>query len=113
MRRRPFLLLEVIIAIVLVGLFASVSLGALLRAVQRQSGMVQSLQKMRQIDLERMHLIEEYWNRLEELKERPIKVTGASKAVFEVSCQGNEKAYLLVIREVGSKRIPHYFLCNQ
>jgi len=112
-RRRPFLLLEVVIATLLVGLFAAVSIGSFLRAVRRQSALVQSVHTMRQTDLDRMHLIETYWYRLDELKAAPIRVTGASKTVFELSCQGSEKNHLLVIKEAKSNKPPYYYQIAQ
>lgn len=107
------MLLEVMIAVLLVGLFASVSLGMLRRAVRGQSRMVQAVQKRRQIDLDRMRLIERCWGHMEELKKTPIQVKGASGITFEVSSQGGENNHLLIIKEAGSKKKPYYFLCSR
>ncbi|MGR3911802.1 MAG: type II secretion system protein [Candidatus Rhabdochlamydia sp.] len=118
-RKRPFLLLEVIIAMTLMGLFAGFSMHTLYQSLKVQKDILQEFELTRLLDLEKMHLIETYWKSLDDLadKKEGILVESSSlisktdKSVYRLrknhkhllKCQKSQdgKRYLLKITEVN------------
>lgn len=69
--RRPFFLLEVMIAVLLVAGFASLSIYSLSRSIYQQKKAMDEIEYARLMDLQRINVVAEHWNQVKELvKER-------------------------------------------
>ncbi len=129
-RKSPFFLLEVMIAVILVGIFSYFSLQSAFKTLNIHRKFLRELEYSRLTDLKRMEVIEAYWNKARELFEagQPVIVekgpleykVGRSKAVlasqqkYVVQCNGcrQEKFYLLDIKEKRAqppKEITYHF----
>lgn len=108
MTRRPFFMLEVLIATILVGVFAYISIHGSFKVIHKQRKMLQELSTARENDVKRMELVEKYWNKAESLVGESV-VEGS----YTVSCleAKKDKYYLLKIK--GNKESFSYFVAKQ
>lgn len=124
-RKNPIFLLEIVIAIFLVGLFSVYFLRSSIHHLYQERSALLDLELERQYDLHRMKLIAENWNRVEGL---PMKEAEAAEKLepfttviggksysrtkkFKVWCAGkHENHYNLVLKEDQKK---YHFLVKK
>lgn len=119
-RKRPFLLLEVLIAVILIGAFSFVSLHGFYRTFYGQRNILSALEYARQVDLERMDLIAANYLNLKTLAESPVIIETPSKTRFTISCKSypGSKYHLLTINQQSSNKLYpkkssyHYFIAS-
>jgi hypothetical protein len=117
-QKKPLFLLEIVIAIFLVGLFSTYFLRSSIRCLYQERKALLELEFERQYDLKRMELLSNNWHQVsvlpkaeKEAKEEAFqfKVNIAGKEYFstkkfKVFCPKNQDtAYLLVIKEDQKK----------
>lgn len=122
-RKRPFFLLEIVIAIFLVGLFSAYFLRSSISCLYQERKALLDLQFEKEYDLHRMTLISENWQKVDQLPslerdakedQRKFEVKMSDKSyfrtkTFKVFCpKKHEKAYDLCIKEEGKKK--YHFL---
>ncbi|MBP7074505.1 MAG: hypothetical protein KBA81_03880 [Rhabdochlamydiaceae bacterium] len=92
MKRRPFFLLEVLIAVILVGGFAYLSIYGAFRVIRTQRSHLKKIQETLEFDRRYMNAITENWKD----PKNPKDVHG-----FSVKCEEGQdgKAYLLTLKE--------------
>lgn len=88
--RRSFFLLEVLIAVILVGGFAHLSIHGAFQVIHKQRKLLKAMEESRQSDLTRMKLVGEFWNKMDALP--------PSKDGFTLKCNvAQEGKYHLLI----------------
>ena len=120
MRRRPIFLLEIVIAIALVGFFSFYFLLSSIHFIYQERKALFALEFERLCDLERMDLIKKAWNQVETLNEKTLSKSRFSPAIklggksyvktklFKIWCAGNhENLYDLVLQEKSPKKDPN------
>ncbi|HEX2579639.1 MAG TPA: hypothetical protein VHK67_04465 [Rhabdochlamydiaceae bacterium] len=125
-RKKPFFLLEIVIAIFLVGLFSSYFLRSSIKCLHQERQALLDLEFERLYDLKRMELIVSNWHKVDQLPAKgkeakeekyPFEVILADKSylrskTFQVFCpKKHETAHILCIRE--GKKNKHYFLVRK
>lgn len=110
MKRRPFFLLEVLIATVLVGVFAYFSIHGSFNVIYRQKKMLQELSTARINDAKRIDLVAMYWNEAKSLVKKPVVHDN-----YKVSCleAKKDKYYLLTIKDKKAEESFSYFVSKQ
>ena len=88
--RRSFFLLEVLIAVLLIGMFAYMSINGAFRVLKKQSQLLKELENSRRSDLTKMDLIEKHWNRVDALEEE-IQENG-----FKIKCKKGASGFYLL-----------------
>jgi hypothetical protein len=124
-RKKPFFLLEIVIAIALVGLFSAYFLRSSIGYLYQERKALIDMELERQIDLKRMDLIAGNWHKVDQLpkldthaKEEsfPFEVKIAGKSyfrtkTFKVFCpKKHDKAWDLCIKEEKKK---YHFLVTK
>jgi len=124
-RKRPFFLLEIVIAIALVGLFSAYFLRSSIGYLYQERKALLELEFERQFDLKRMELLTNNWPRVDRLPQKEIeakeesyefKVSIAGKSYskvkkFKVWCpKHHDHIYDLVIKEDQKK---YHFLVKK
>ena len=117
-RKKPLFLLEIVIAIFLVGLFSAYFLRSSISCLYQERKALLDLEFERLYDIERMKLISENWHKVDQLPEfqrdaklqsRPLEVKVDGKSYFRtktfmVYCpKSHDKAYDLCIKEDKKK----------
>jgi hypothetical protein len=117
-RKRPFFLLEIVIAIFLVGVFSAYFLRSSIGYLYQERNALIEMELERQVDLKRMDLIGDNWHKVDQLpklegnaKEEtfPFKVDIAGKEyvrtkTFKVFCpKKHDMAWDLCIKEEKKK----------
>lgn len=125
-RKKPFFLLEIVIAIFLVGLFSAYFLRSSIKCLHQERQALLDLEFERLYDLKRMELIGKNWHCVDQLPAKgretkeekyPFKVELAGKSYFRdksflVFCpKKHETAHILCIKE--GKKNKHYFLVRK
>jgi len=125
-RKKPFFLLEIVIAIFLVGLFSTYFLRSSIKCLHQERKALLDLEFERLYDLKRMELIVNNWHNVDQLPAKgrdakeekvPFKVELAGKPYFRdkpfwVFCpKKHETAHILCIKEGKKKK--HYFLVRK
>ncbi len=105
MTRRPFFMLEVLIATILVGVFAYFSIHGSFKVIHKQRKMLQELSTARENDVKRMELVEKYWNEVESLLKKTV-VDGN----YKVSCLEAKKDKYYLLKIEGNKESFSYFV---
>ena len=120
MSKRPFFLLEILIAMVLIGFFSVYFLGAAYRHFSHEEKALLELEFQRAQDLERMKILSSHWKSgealLKESKEVPYTLTvQLGKNTYKRSqkctvwCSGKKgNSYKLKMRE--GKRVYHFVI---
>ena len=95
MRRRPFFLLEVVVATILIGAFAFLSIRGSFKAIGKEYKQLETLKVAMQADLDRMEVIQECWNKVESISKQSIMVKS-----YQVKCEiGRDgTSYLLTVK---------------
>lgn len=107
MKRRPFFLMEVLIGVVLVGLFAVVSIRGAFKVVHKQRALIKEMEGAMEADRLRMEVIRECWGMVEQMDDKFRKINDR----FMVrSRQGENGAYLLQIKDQQSKEKYSYLV---
>jgi hypothetical protein len=65
MKRRPFFLLEALIATLLIGIFSYLSIHGSFRLMHKQKQMIKAIEDTIDADLKRMQVIERCWNTID------------------------------------------------
>jgi hypothetical protein len=117
-QKKPLFLLEIVIAIFLVGLFSAYFLRSSITTLYQERKALLDLEFERLYDLERMDLLSNYWQKVDQLpklegdakkESRQLKVDIAGKSYFRtktfvVFCpKKHETAYDLCIKEEKKK----------
>jgi hypothetical protein len=124
-QKKPLFLLEIVIAIFLVGLFSAYFLRSSIGCLYQERKALLDLEFERQYDLKRMDLVTQNWLRVDQLPKLaesgkqevfPFKVDFAGKQysrtkTYQVSCpKEHETAYDLLIQEDKNK---YHFLVKK
>jgi len=125
-RKKPFFLLEIVIAIFLVGLFSAYFLRSSIKCLHQERKALLDLEFERLYDLKRMELIGNNWHKVDQLPAKgreaqeqkyPFEVTLGDKLylrnkTFQVFCpKKHETAQILCIKE--GRKNKHYFLVRK
>lgn len=117
-RKKPLFLLEIVIAIFLVGLFSAYFLRSSISCLYQERKALLDLDFERLCDIKRMDVVEKYWNQVDQLSKSegdgkkesfPLRVDIAGKSYFRtktfmVYCpKQHDKAYDLCIKEEKKK----------
>jgi hypothetical protein len=106
MKRRPFFLLEVLIATILVGLFAHLLIHGAFKVVIQEREMLQKLVQARNDDKIRMDLVVRYWKDIEPIpKEKPRKENG-----YAIWCLEAKKDELYLLNLKGSGKTYKFYV---
>lgn len=99
MKRHPFFLLEVLIAVILVSGFAYMTIQGAFQVIYKQKKLLTEIEDSIQVDRMRMRLIEKYWSQVETIKE------SFTEEGYQISCQEGkkEKQYLLELKKGKGK----------
>ncbi|MGR3973735.1 MAG: type II secretion system protein [Candidatus Rhabdochlamydia sp.] len=108
-RKRSFLLLEVVIAITLIGLFTTASLYTLSRSLQAQRTWIQSYEYDRLLALQRIDLITMVLNNLERFNEKSEGVAFSSgpltsKVHHLTYCLSQNQTHLIKCQMSGDQK---------
>jgi hypothetical protein len=106
MRRRSFFLLEVLIAVMLIGGFAYLSIHGAFKLIGKQKQMLNLLQGSMEADVKRMKLIELCWNKVETLAKK--ETIEGFEVKSKVAKEG--KSYLLKVKDKKSGETFSYFV---
>lgn len=112
MKRRPFFLIEVLIATLLIGVFSVLSIHGAFRTIHEQTKQLAALEEMIESDCARMDLVVRCWKSPEPyLGKKKIKVDNR----FEVRCKKIESqgCYRLEISDTKSHKNYTYFIERQ
>ena len=124
-RKKPLFLLEIVIAIFLVGLFSAYFLRSSISCLYQERKALLDLEFERLYDLKRMDLLAHYWNKVDQLprlegdakkESYPLRIDIADKSYFRtktfmVYCpKSHDKAYDLCIKEEKKK---YHFLVKK
>lgn len=88
--RRSFFLLEVLIAVMLIGMFAYMSIHGAFKVLKKQTQLLKELENSRRSDLTKMDLIEKHWNNIDAL-EAEIHENG-----FKIKSKKSTQGYYLL-----------------
>ena len=105
-KRHPFFLLEVLIAVILVGGFAYLSIHGAFRVIYQQRKLLKAIEDSIDADRNRMKVIADYWNKVESLLNK--EVSGNFKVSRKEAKNG--KYYLLEIEDIKSKEAYNYLV---
>jgi hypothetical protein len=106
MKRRSFFLLEVLIAVMLIGGFAYLSIHGAFKLIGKQKQMLTLLQGSMEADVKRMKVIEECWNKVETFAKK--ETIDGFEIKSKVAKEG--KSYLLIIEDKTRKETYSYFV---
>jgi hypothetical protein len=100
MKRRSFFLLEVLIAAILVGGFAYLSIHGAFRVIYKQRKLLNEIENSIEADRKRMKVLEKYWSKVETLLDpKGIKEEGFKVTCTRVDHVNKEKYYLLKLND--------------
>jgi Tfp pilus assembly protein PilE len=103
--RRSFFLLEVLVAVALVGGFAYYSIHGSYRIIRQQKKLLDGIDAARQMDVKRMDIIASFYQTM-----TPITAT---KDGFKITTKtAQDKYYLLELEEIKTKNKFAYFVVS-
>ncbi len=108
--RRPFFLLEVLIAVMLIGMFAYMSIHGAFRVLKKQSQLLTELENSRRSDLAKMDLIEKYWNNIDALEEEiqdngfKIKSKKATQGYYLLELSNTQEKFAYLVKKQDPSR---------
>ena len=109
MKRHPFLLLEVLIAIILVGGFAYITIHGAFGMISKQRKLIQGLEIARNEDLIRMDIIKNHWNQLEALLGKKKYIENG----YKVTCEEGKTDQFYLLKLEKEEKAYHYFVTKQ
>ncbi len=107
MRRRSFFLLEVLIAVILIGGFAYLSIHGAFQMIHKQRKLLREISESMEADNSRMDAIAHFWKDVDKIEEN-----GETYNNFKVKKKVAEegKFYLLEIEDKSRKETFSYFV---
>jgi type II secretory pathway pseudopilin PulG len=107
-KRHPFFLLEVLIAVILVGGFAYLLIHRTFGVISKEKKLLKELANSREEDIKRMDLIAKYWSQVASIAEKgPIKDGGYTIS----SKEGKKDKYYLL--EIKKRKTFSYYVANE
>ncbi len=100
MKKHPFFLLEVLIAVILVGSFAYFSIHSVFKSLAKEGKMLKEFTASLEADKERMQIIVDYWKKVK-TSQKPVDLKEGYKIKIQDAKDG--KHYLLKIQLPGEK----------